>query len=99
MIIESSKLQAQVNNPSLLKDVTCIFFLNSFQNNSSKAHEWKTQIEVLNLSHLKIKKINSLNGIINLQQLNLSHNLIEKIENLDYCPNIGKLLSFEVQNE
>jgi len=77
LIIESSKMQAQVNNPSFLKDVA--------------SHEWKAQIEVLNLSHLKIKKINSLNGMANLQQLNLSHNLIEKIENLDCCPNIEEL--------
>jgi len=56
-----------------------------------QANEWKAQIEVLNLSHLKIKKICSLEGLINLQQVNLSHNLIEKIEGLEACPNIGKL--------
>ncbi len=54
------------------------------------ANEWKAQIEVLNLSHLKIKKICSLEGLTNLQQLNLSHNLIEKIEGLQTCTNIGK---------
>ena len=53
------------------------------------ANEWKTQIEVLNLSHLKLKKIRSLEGMVNLQQANFSHNLIEKIENLECCPNIG----------
>jgi len=45
---------------------------------------------------MKIRKINSLEGMINLQQVNLSHNLIEKIEGFESCLNIGKEKNGEI---
>ena len=55
------------------------------------ANDWKTNIEVLNLSHMKIKKMDSLSGLVNLRQVTLSHNYIEKIEDLHNCKYIGEL--------
>jgi len=51
LIIEYSRIQ-QTQTTSLIKEI--------------KTNEWKTNVETLNLSHLRIKKITSLEGLVNL---------------------------------
>ena len=49
---------------------------------TSDLNNWKCQIEILNLTHQKLKRMIGIEGLINLRQMNLGHNLIEKIEGL-----------------
>lgn len=91
MIIDSLSNSAQTQDVALLKNLDSkVFILVREIKNFKIANDWKSRVEVLNLSHMKIRKINSLEGMINLQQVNLSHNLIEKIEGFESCLNIGK---------
>ncbi|KAL4442869.1 hypothetical protein ABPG74_010758 [Tetrahymena malaccensis] len=55
---------------------------------------WKETIEIINLSHLKLRGIKGLEQLVNLRQANFSHNLIEKIEGLSNCKLLEEL-SFE----
>jgi len=59
--------------------------------NGNSDLNWKSTIEIINLTHSKLKTMKGLEEVENLRQLYLGHNMIGKIEGLKNCKLLEEL--------
>ena len=58
---------------------------------NSSDDKWEEKVEVLNLNHLRLKKIACLDDLVNVRRLSMIDNEISAIEAINYCKLLEEL--------